>query len=97
MHSVQEGMNGFFYVARGQFVGANGQEVPGYAFFDQWEIFGQRFRFRPPEEGLGDLHQATDLAGRPLCAVVLKRSFYPYRFRPDRPLPALPSNLPVAL
>jgi hypothetical protein len=79
---LEEGYDGHFYIARGVFVGANGDEVAGYAVFHS-----------DPGGLLADLGIVLDVSARYIEQ--FPDGFYPFAFRPDKPLPSRPHDVEI--
>jgi hypothetical protein len=79
---LEDGYNGHFYIARGVFVGANGDEVAGYAVFHS-DLDGR----------LGDLGIVLDVSARYIEQ--FPDGFEPVAFRPDKPLPSRPHDVEI--
>ncbi len=88
-------LTGLIYEATGTLVGANGEQIHGTVSFDQGLLGREGWVAADPTDHLGDVCAARDDAGRLLDATTRPPAFFPWRFRPDEPLPSPPSDCAV--
>ncbi len=83
-------LHGLSYEATGILVGANGDARHGTVVFDQGRYGPAGWTAADPADHLGDVCAAYDDDHRPLDTTTLPAAFFPWRFRPDAPLPSAP-------
>lgn len=88
-------MNGLTYEATGTLVGANGEQIHGTVSFDQGMLGPEGWVAADPADHLGDVCAVRDDAHRILDATILPDAFFPWRFRPDTPLPSAPYDCSI--